>query len=803
MFKNYLKIALRTLWRSKGYAFINILGLAIGITGATLLLTFVNDENSFDGFHSKADRIIRPIAIQKNLEEPRYFAGNPNILAKTAVAELPEAEQYTTLTRIGGQLNFELGEKRFAERGYALVDTTFFDVFDFELVQGVKEGAFAEPAQVMVTEDQAIKFFGTTDALDRVITVSGLGEAKIIGVFKNLPSNSHIQFDVVVSQASIPGDRFAQQMNSWTSFNAGSYIVLRPGTDVEAFEAKLEELANNNLPGPMPEMVDFEVQKLEDIHFGSNHIEQDIAENKDDRAYSRIFLIIAGFLLLIAAVNYMNLATSRAVFRAKEIGIRKVVGAVKKQLVAQFLMESLMITLVALLISIGLTDISMPFFNNFTGKNFDFSWSTLGDYLPLLLGITLTVGFISGIYPSFFMTRFRPVEVLKGEKVAGGSFSLRKALVVFQFAISIFLMISTLVVNNQMNYVKSKNLGFNDEGMLVIDINNGAVRPVWRTMRTEFEAIPGVESVAVSSRVPGEWKTINEVKVNLFDDSGTVRDSAQVYQMNFDENMLGTFGFKLVDGEYFSGNDQSDSTKILINQAAAKAFNMADPIGKNLRMNTRRGPMSLQIIGVLEDFNFQSLHTEVEPIIIAAWNNPASIIDYFTLKVSSGNVGGIIEAARVVHEKFDTRTAMEYHFLDSQLEIFYENEQRANVIFQAGAGLSIFVACLGLFGLASFTVQKRVKEMGIRKVLGATSGQLFYLLSRTFARQVLVAFVIATPFAYFFLENWLNNFTYSVSIGVWAFLLAGVASLIIALLTVSYRSIRAANSNPVSSLRHE
>ena len=802
MFKNYLKIALRTLWRSKGYAFINIIGLAIGITGATLLLTFVNDENSFDGFHSKSERIVRPIAIQKNLEEPRYFAGNPNILAKTAVAELPEAEQYTTLTRIGGQLNFVIGDKRFSERGYALVDTTFLEVFDFELVQGVREGAFAEPAQVMVTESEAIKFFGTTDALDKVVTIMGLGEAKIIGVLKDFPSNSHIQVDVVVSQASIPGDRFAQQMNSWTSFNAGSYLVLKPGTDVEAFETKLEELANNNLPGPMPEMVDFEIQELKDIHFGSGHIEQDIAENKDDRAYSRIFLIIAGFLLVIAAVNYMNLATSRAVFRAKEIGIRKVVGAVKRQLVIQFLTESLMITLVALLISIGLTDITMPFFNSFTGKKFDFSWATLGEYLPMLAGITLAVGFVSGIYPSFFMTRFRPVDVLKGEKVAGGSFSLRKALVVFQFAISIFLMISTLVVSNQMNYIKTKNLGFNDEGMLVIDINNGAVRPVWRTMRSELETIPGVQSVAVSSRVPGEWKTINEVNVSLFDDSGTVRDSAQVYQMNFDENMLKTFDFKLVDGNYFSGNDQSDSTKILINEAAAKAFNMANPIGQNLRMNTRRGPMSLQIIGVMEDFNFQSLHSEVEPIIIAAWNNPASIIDYFTLRIS-GNVGDIVSAANAVHEKFDNRTAMEYHFLDSQLETFYENEQRASVIFKAGAGLSIFVACLGLFGLASFTVQKRVKEMGIRKVLGASAGQLFYLLSRTFARQVLVAFVIASPFAYFFLEGWLNNFTYSVGIGVWAFLIAGVASLVIALFTVSYRSIRAASSNPVTSLRHE
>lgn len=802
MLRNYLKIALRTLWRSKGYAFINIIGLAIGITGATLLLTFVKDENSFDKFHSKADRIVRPIAQQKNLETPRFYASNPAVLATTAKADLPEVEQQTTLMNIGGQINFRLEDKRFSERGYFLADSTFFDVFDFPFVYGSPERVLDEPLSAVVTESEAIKFFGKTDVMGEVVMAPGLGEFIVKGVLKDLPTNSHLRFDILLSQSSVTVPGFIQRQTNWGAFGSASYLVLTPGTDVKAFGEKLEALANEHLPAQMVEMVDFEVQPLADIHFESSHIEGDNSETKDDKAYSRIFLAIATFLLVIAAVNYMNLATSRAVFRAKEIGIRKVVGAVKRQLVVQFLMESLMITLVALLISIGLTDLTMPFFNDLTGKNFDFSWNTLSEYLPMLLGITISVGLISGIYPSFFMTRFRPVEVLKGEKVSGGSFSFRKALVVLQFMISIFLIIATLVVGDQMNYIKEKDLGFDEERLLVIDINNRNVRSSWRTMRSEFAAIPGVESAAVSSRVPGEWKGISEVGVSLFDDSGVVRDSATVFYMSFDEKMLGTFDFDMVDGEYFTGNDDSDSNKILLNEAAVEAFNLSEPLGQTIEMTTRGNVLRVQVIGILEDFNFESLHTSIKPMIIGAWNNPGSIIDYFTLKIT-GNASEVIEAASLVHEKFDNSTAMEYHFLDSQLEIKYQSETRASGIFRAGAGLSIFVACLGLFGLASFTVQKRVKEMGIRKVLGASAPQLFYLLSKTFARQVLLAFVLASPIAYFFMNNWLDNFTYSVPIGLWTFLVAGVASLVIALLTVSYRSMRAASSNPVSSLRTE
>lgn len=802
MFKNYLKIAVRTLWRSKGYAFINVMGLAIAITGATLLLTFVKDETSHDKFHTKSDRIARVIATQKNLEEPRRFASNPGILGTTLKAEVPEIENSTTLYRRGGHFNFIIDGVRFAQRRYSIVEPSFFEIFDFELLAGDRATVVSEPNSVVLSENEAIRYFGRTDVLGEVLQSPGFGEFKVTGVTKTVPANSHIKFDLLIS-AFFPDERWKENMTNWGAFGSASYVLLAPGSDINTVAKKSEALANERMGDPLKDIIDFSLQPIHDIHFQSGDIENGIEEQKGDSSYIMIFLSITVFLLLIASVNYMNLATSRAVFRAKEIGIRKVVGAVKSQLVMQFLLESLMITFLSLIISIGLTDLMMPFFNEVTGKQFDFSWATLGEFLPVLGGVAIIVGVLSGIYPSFFMTRFKTVDVLKGERVGGSSFSLRKVLVIVQFLLAIVMIISTLVVSDQMNFIKEKNLGFNEENLMVIDINNGNVRNEFKTMRAEFAKIPGVQSVGVSTRVPGEWKGINEVQANLLTGDGQVRDSVTLFYMGFDQGMLETFDFNLMDGEYFSGNDDTDMTKILVNEAAAEAFGYTnEALGKTVQLTSRGRALSVQIIGVLEDFNFQSLHSKVEPMIIGNWNNPAASIDYFTLKVN-GNMSDVIEAATLVHNQFDQATAMEYHFLENQLELFYETERQASIIFKVGSGLSIFVACLGLFGLASFTVEKRVKEMGIRKVLGATEWNLFYLLSSTFTKQVFISFLLASPIAYWIMSIWLKDFEYQVGIGASAFLIAGLATVLIALLTVSYRSLKAAHSNPVTSLRTE
>ncbi len=801
MLKNYIKIAFRSLWRSRAYSFINIIGLAIGITGATLLLTYVKDEAGYDGFHSRSDDMVRGILIQHSPDGDRRFSATQPIMARTLVEELPEVENATSLQMIGGHIDFVINETRYSERSYSMVDEHFFEVFDFELLFGDRSAALSQPNSIVLSEKQAIKFLGKTDVIGETLKMSFGGEYQITGIMENMPSNSHLKLDILMTAMS-GNDRYTQMQSNWTHFRASSYLVLAPNTDLKPLKEKINLLFDSKVNPNMAQVIDYDLQRIEDIHFDSEGIEAGYETELGDRSYIIIFSSIALFLLLIAAVNYMNLATSKAVFRAKEVGIRKVVGAVKRQLVSQFLIESILITLFALLISIGLTDISMPFFNQLTGKEFDFSLSTLMEYLPLFVIITLSVGILSGVYPSLFMTRFKPVEVLKGERFSSGSFSLRKALVVFQFVMSIVLIITTLVVQNQMSFIGNKDLGFDQQNLVVIDINNARVRRDFKAIRSEYEKITGVESVGVSSRVPGEWKGITEVGIYLTDNEGNVRDSTNTYFMGFDEGMIETFDFSITQGEYFSGNDQSDSLKVLINQTAAEAFGLENPIGQTVRILSRGNRMSVQVIGVLEDFNFKSLHSKVEPIIIGSWNNPAASIDYFTLKFT-GNPSTIVAEATKVHEQFDQSTAMEYHFLDSQLEVFYEKETRANAIFKAGAGLSIFVACLGLFGLASFTVQKRVKEMGIRKVLGASQWNLFYLLSSTFAKQVIIAFLIASPIAFYILRDWLSQFEYRTSIGAGVFIISGLSAIVIALITVSYRSLKAANSNPVDSLRTE
>lgn len=801
MLKNYIKIAFRTLWKNKGYAFINIIGLAIGICGATLFLTFVKDELSFDKMHSNYDRIVRPITIQTNVQPSRHYGASPMVLATTLKDEIPEVENQVTLYRYGSQINYTVDGENYTDRDFFFSTPELFEVFDYELIRGNEQTALSEPKSVVIAESKAMAIFGTIEVMGNILQTQG-GDVKITGVMKDIPDNSHLFSELFFTELLPPN--IMENIRSWTGIEGStSYLVLAPNTDLKALSLKTAELAKSRMPEPFASFVTFDLQPLADIHFGSSNIELDIARFKSDKTYTTIFIFISIFLVVIAAVNYMNLATSKAVFRAKEIGIRKVVGAVRKQLIAQILVESLLIAFIGLFISIALTDITMPFFNELTGRNYDFSWAALLDYLDILIGLTLVIGLISGIYPALFMTGFNTVNILKGEQVKGGGFNVRKALVVFQFVLSTVLIISTLVVSNQMNYIREKNLGFNDENLLVIDINNGDVRPVFKTMKNEFAQIPGVEKVAVASRVPGEWKNIGRVGINSYSSSGVAVDSVETYFMGFDPDMFSTFEINLKEGEAFAGNDVSDSTKILLNESAVKMLGLEDPIGQAIELEMNAGKGKYTIVGVMEDFNFQSLHSDIAPLVVGAWNNRAASIDYFILKVSSQNIPEVVEAARTVHEKFDTRTVMEYHFLDQQLEVFYESERQASVIFKVGAGLSIFIACLGLFGLASFTIQKRVKELGIRKVLGASEWKIFMLLSSSFTKQILLAFIIASPIAYFIMNNWLQNFQFRVGVGIGVFVIAGLGTMLVALLTVSYRAIRAANSNPVNSLRSE
>lgn len=797
MLKSNIKVAYRSLKRNKVHATINVLGLAIGIAFSCMLYLYVSQELTYDQYHEKSDRIYRALLLdERNPEQPRTFGSNPPPMGPSLLEDMPEIENAANLFRPSGQVVFSVNNKNFQERDWFIVDQSIFDILDFEVLDGNLATALTEPNTVVLTESAAIKYFGTSDAVGKELE-RGNNNGIVNAVLRDLPANSHLQFAILVSNVN-SDEGWQRYLSNWQTYGAFTYILLQEGASIDQLKAKMSEFEALRF-GPFASVFSIDFQSIADIYMQSENIEYGIEESHGKMDYIYIFTSMGLFILLIACINYLNLATATAVFRVREIGIRKAIGAYKKQLRGQFLTESFMITLLSMVLAVGIMDLTFPFFNGITGTHFDINLSTLLEYLPMILGLSLLIGLLAGSYPAFYLSRFQPIQALRNQ-TSGGSAFLRKGLVVFQFVLTIIMLVSTLVVQGQLNFVQDMDMGFDKDRLLVIDINSRNVRAQFQTMKNEFEQIPGVESVGVSSRVPGEWKNISTSYFKTANSDS--QDSLRTYYMGFDEGMVKTFDFKLIEGRYFGPNPGVDSTGILLNEAAVEALGLENPIGATLLTRDDGILLKNHVIGVFKDFNFQSLHEKVAPMVIGSWNNPIMVIDYFSLKVS-GNIAQVLDGANEVHEKFDDRSPMEYHVLADQLDIFYEEERKAGMIFQMGAGLSIFVACLGLFALASFTASKRKKEMGIRKILGAGHTGLFLLLSSTFAKQVVIAFLIASPLAYYMMTNWLAAFEYHVSLGAGTFILAGTMAFTVALLTVSYRSIRVIKSNPVESIRQE
>jgi putative ABC transport system permease protein len=620
----------------------------------------------------------------------------------------------------------------------------------------------------------------------------------VTGIIKDIPFNSHMQFDLIMSK-NTGFDEFSwyrRVTSSWNRFFAYTYVELSSpealsiiNNTASSFVTKTRGENNKGT---------FYLQPLKNIHLESENIENNISEQSGSWTNVYLFGTIAIFLILIACINYINLASSNSMERAKEIGVRKVSGAIRGQLIYQFLSESIILSIIALVLSIISIDVLLPYFNQMLGTELLielFSLQTIG----LLLIIAVFIGFVAGSYPAFYLSNLKPIESFNsGSGKRGGGILLRKTLVITQFTLSIFMIATTIVITKQMDYLQQKDLGFDKERLLVIDINNGSIRPSAETMKNEFSKINGVEQVTVSSRIPGEWKDIDEVIVKLEENTS---DSLQSYFMGFDEDAIATFDLKIKEGRNFSGNLSEASRMILLNESAAAKLG-GDVLGKHVYFPNARYPF--QIIGIVEDFNFQSLHQEIAPLVMGYWSNPIASIDYFTLKLHpKADLTETISAAKEVHQNFDNQTAMLFHFLDQQIEFFYQSELRTRKIFSIGAAMTILISCMGLFGLATFIVQKRTKEIGIRKVLGASIPQLFILLSKTFVFQVGIAFLIAVPISWYFMSQWLNTFAFKFGLGVGEFLLAGAMALIIALGSVSYRVVKTATLNPATTLKDE
>jgi putative ABC transport system permease protein len=803
MQKNYFKIAWRNLMKNKIFSFINIFGLTIGIASFLLIALYIFDEFSFDRFHKNANDIYRVVEDKTTPEgKETKSAGAGYQVSQRAVTDFPEVKDAARFTTFG-RLNVGTVENTnvFYEN-FTVANEGFLTTFDFKLLDGNRNTALADPHAVIVTEETARKLFGTADVLGKALKIDRDSTFyKITGVLQNFPSNSHLSFNLLFSESSIAGDRYKKFINTdWNSGSFSTYLLLHNKVDSKKVAAKIDRLVAANESGSEKYKSSFILQPLKDIHFYSNDVEG-TSVKKGNITYVYIFSIIALFVLLIACINYMNLTTAGFANRAKEIAVRKVAGASRKTLVKQFLSEALLVTLIALVFASLIVEIVLPWFNDFTEKQLTLGVHT--DY-RIWLGIAMIlfiVGLLSGIYPALFQSHLKPVQLFKSKiSVGKGSLSLRKSLVVLQFALSIIMIIATMIVYMQIKYVNTKDMGFTKDQLVVIDINSGKIRRGAETIKTEFSKLAQVKNVSVSSRVPGEWKDIPKIKAKNENIQNPEGDD--MYFLGIDDQFLKTYQVTLDKGRNFLAGSPADSSAVIINEMAAKELGITQPKEQLINMPGDE-PFTARVIGIVKDFNFKSLREPLEPMILGFQKNPVQSIDYFTARVTTNDVSKTLAGMNAILHSIDQDHLFEYHFLDKQWDLFYREDHIRETIFIIIALLTILIACLGLFGLATYAAQQRIKEIGVRKVLGASVSGIVSMLSKDFLKLVGIAAIVAFPVAWWVMNEWLKEFAYRIDIQWWVFVMATVAALVIALLTVSFQAIKAAIANPVKSLRTE
>ncbi len=806
MFQNYLKVAVRNLRKYKAYSVINILGLAIGMACCILSLLFVQEELSYDKFHENAGQIYR---VTTKLSNPvggweAHYAATSFPVAPALKRDYPEVTAAVRIYRSDRSLvGYE--EKRFYEDRFFFADSTIFAVFDFPLLKGNPQMALKEPFSVVITEEIAKKYFGDDDPLSMALVLDNQHTFKVTGILKNLPRNSQLQFEFLASYITLSDIIGKDKLETgWFMFFPNyTYLLLPKGYPPMQLEEKFPKFVDIYMGAQLKSNGNscaLSLQPLADVHLAQN-LENELETNGDVR-YIYIFSGIAFIILLVACINFMNLATARSSKRAKEIGMRKVFGAYRLQLIKQFIGESLLISFVALLCGIMLAELLRPLFTALTGKilSMDYSYNWLA--LLCFLTITLLVGIVSGSYPALFLSRFVPVEVLKGRfKTGSAGLRLRRGLVVVQFAVSIIFIVGALVVYHQLHYVKNKKLGFNKEQLLTITIPNLAVQQKCAVMKARFLEHPNVESVTASSTSPGSGMLVLPVHAE-----GIIEKDAPVSSIFMvDHDFIKTLEIELAAGRDFSRDFPADDKEaFILNEAAVRQFGWKSAetaIGKKFELLWRNKAIKTgEIIGIVKNFHFKSLHDKIGPV---ALHLSSERVGSISVRIRPQNIAATMGFLEQQWHALTSNTPFEYSFLDDNFAKFYQTEEKLGQIFKVFSILAIFIACLGVFGLVSFATEQRTKEIGIRKVLGATVAGIVHLLSKEFMKLVLIANLLAVPIAWYAMDRWLQNFAYRVEVGWWIFALAGGLALLIALLTVSTQALKAALANPVEALRYE
>ena len=801
MLRNYLKTALRNLWKRKSFSLINIVGLAIGMAVSFLILLFVLNEVTYDRFHENYDNIYR-IATKLDAQGRHFEVGSvPAPLGPALVDQFPEVVRAARLRESATRI-IAYEEKLYEESRIFHADPDLFDVFTIPVVRGNPENWLQAPFNMVVTEEIAEKYFGDADPIGKTVKVNNRYTYTITGVVRKMPENSHFKFNMIGSLSTL--EQIWGDLNLWMGFNYATYILLEGDPSLEEITQKYNNLLMSNTPEQFKQLgaeVEIFLQPMGSIHLHS-HLEGEM-EPPGNPAFIRILTTIALFILLIACINFMNLSTAQSSRRAKEVGMRKVLGAHRGKLIGQFLGESLLLSFISLVIAIILIYVLLPVFNHLISKDLVFNPTQNGDILLGLVGITVVVGFLAGAYPAFFLSAFVPLEVLKSRFKAGkGHRFFRNGLVSLQYVISITLIISTFVIFYQLHHVKNCDLGFNKEQVVVFSLK-GQVSQKHDVFKNEILRLPGVAGAACSSTVPSRGRS-----ETMFSFEG-IDQKKQVFPiMEIDPDYLETMGMELTAGRNFSADHPSDNKAMILNETLVKHLGWEDPLGKTVSMTDladadrpEKGFIEVPytVIGVVKDFHFESLHEKIRGHLMKL----SGQVNRISVKLRPGNIAGTLQSIENIWRELEPAHPFQYVFLDDSFDRLYRSEQRMGQIFTFFTLMAIFISCLGLFGLASFTADQRTKEIGIRKVLGASVSNVVVLLSRDFTKWVILANVVAWPVAYLVMNQWLQNFAYRISLGVWMFILSGVIALIIALLTVSTKALKAAVANPADSLRYE
>lgn len=817
MIKNYFKIAVRNLLKRKGYSLINIFGLATGMAVCLLIVLYVQSELSYDEHHEKADDIYRLALHRSYPGRTTSYSIIPPSFAGALKTEFPEVKESVRIFNIGGGDNLfllRIGDKVFEESKVLNTDSNFFRVFSSRFLQGDPEKSLLEPNSVVLNESTAKRYFGSAAAAYGKTFETNANDNNlfhITGVVADWPQNSHFTFDLLLSNTGL---QFSRDVN-FTNFSAHTYLLLNPGTS-ERFQAKLPAFVKKYVSGHVERIFqrsfdqfikdgngyDYFLQPLKKIHLTSD-LEAELGANGSLRAVY-IFSMVAVFILFLACINFINLSTARSIERAREVGIRKTFGSERGALIAQFLLESTLISLLSILIAFGLITLLLPYFNQVAGKSLTIQWFLQPLNLVLIIAFTIVVGLIAGIYPAFILSSFKPILVLKGRfKSQKYGLALRNGLVVFQFAISVVLIICTIIVNNQMRYMMGEKLGFRKDHVIVVE-GTGQLQENTQAFKTELSRIAGVASVSGTSAVPGQQNFFGAT----FQEMGSEEQvtSRGIIVDNAYDDVL---GLGLKEGRFFSKDFSTDSLSLILNEKAVEELKLKNPIGARLTspdqfFNARDGSKYIYtVVGVVKDFHFQSLHSKITPLIFANNARFGEIANETAVRVTATEFESAITAIEGTWKKFINNRPFRYSFLDQTLARQYHAEQITQKIFTVFSLLAISIACIGLLGLAAYTTQQRIREIGIRKVLGASMQNIITMLSKDFLKLVIIGSLIAFPLAWYGMSKWLDEFAYRVNIGWWVFAIAAGLAAAVALFTISFQAIKAAMRNPVKSLRTE